>query len=332
MHRVVCLACLIAVPVDAVGRPGRDRPVFEQPAAPGAGDLRGHIGRRQPARRGDPADQAAGLSRRPPAHRRGGHDHLLGVRLQREPGFGTATRITCADGVASPGLINVHDHINWGDSAPVDHGTERFDHRHDWRQGSARPHRADHPLVHQLHRGRTWTELRHLLVGTTSMAGSGSAPLFVRNLDSHRRPRWARRAAVRLLDLSPRRCGRNDARRQLRLPELSTRPFRGEIYLPHVAEGIDPEARNEFLCLSDDTLPGGVNVIEDAALVHAVGLLPSDGETHHSESRLVGVGSADQHLAVWHDRAGDGVRGTSASTSPSAPTGSPRARQTSCAS
>jgi hypothetical protein len=45
-----------------------------------------------------------------------------------------------------------------------------------------------------------------------------------------------------------------------------------------VSEGIDAEARNEFLCLSDDSLPSGHDVIDDAALVHAVGLTPADAD------------------------------------------------------
>ena len=48
--------------------------------------------------------------------------------------------------------------------------------------------------------------------------------------------------------------------------------------MPHVAEGIDPEARNEFLCLSDDTLPGGHDAVDDAALIHAIALLPDDAD------------------------------------------------------
>ena len=52
-----------------------------------------------------------------------------------QSGFATATRIICAEGVVSPGLINLHDHIDWADSPPVDHGNERYDHRHDWRKG-----------------------------------------------------------------------------------------------------------------------------------------------------------------------------------------------------
>lgn len=39
------------------------------------------------------------------------------------------------------------------------------------------------------------------------------------------------------------------------------------------------EAQNEFLCLSGGALPGGVDVLQDAALVHAVALTPPDGKT-----------------------------------------------------
>ena len=46
-----------------------------------------------------------------------------------------ATRLTCAQGVISPGLVNAHDHITFTEMAPVPHGDERYDHRHEWRKG-----------------------------------------------------------------------------------------------------------------------------------------------------------------------------------------------------
>ena len=51
-----------------------------------------------------------------------------------------------------------------------------------------------------------------------------------------------------------------------------------DCFLPHVAEGIDHEARNEFLCLSSDE-NGGVDLTEpNAAFTHSVGLRAIDGQ------------------------------------------------------
>jgi len=200
-----------------------------------------------------------------------------GCDCSGQPGFNTATRITCADGVASPGLINLHDHINWADSPPVDHGLERYDHRHDWRKGLRGHTQLTIPSSTGTDWGRSWCELRHLLAGTTSMAGSGSAPFFVRNLDTTddqdglgQDVLWAPTfpfgdSAGILLTGS---CA---------YPSFSG-PYPDETFMPHTAEGVDPEARNEFLCMSNDTIPGGHDAIDDAALIHAVGLLPDDAE------------------------------------------------------
>lgn len=198
-----------------------------------------------------------------------------GCDCSSQPGFGTATRVTCAEGVASPGLINLHDHMSWADSPPVDHGSERYDHRHDWRLGLRGHTEINTPSSTSSTAGRSWAELRHLIAGTTSMVGSGSAPLFVRNLDSTTNQDGLGEEPI---DNSTFPLG--DASGTLLVgscayPNISG-PDPGEIFVPHVAEGVDAEARNEFLCLSDGSLPGGADVLQNAALVHAIGLTPAD--------------------------------------------------------
>ena len=205
-----------------------------------------------------------------------------GCDCSGQQAFATATRITCADGVASPGLINLHDHINWADAPPVDHGAERYDHRHDWRLGLRGHTEIDTTPSTNNTAGRTWAELRHLIVGTTSMSGSGSAPLFVRNLDSTPNQDGLGEDPLDTPSFPLGDIGGTLLTGSCDYPSPSG-PDPGEIFVPHVAEGVDPEARNEFLCLSDDTLPGSLDVIQNAALVHAVGLTPADG--HRLNSR-----------------------------------------------
>ena len=50
-------------------------------------------------------------------------------------GAATATKIACADGIVSPGLINSHDHITYQAEPFVPTTDERFEHRNDWREG-----------------------------------------------------------------------------------------------------------------------------------------------------------------------------------------------------
>lgn len=44
-----------------------------------------------------------------------------------------ATKIECAEGVISPGLINPHDHLPYNHNYPFPATDERYDHRNDWR-------------------------------------------------------------------------------------------------------------------------------------------------------------------------------------------------------
>jgi len=209
-----------------------------------------------------------------------------GCDCSTQPGFDTATRLTCADGVISPGLINLHDHIGWANSPPIDHGLVRYDHRHDWRKGLRGHTQLSTPSSTYSDWGRSWCELRHLLAGTTSMMGAGSAPNFVRNLDS-----TTNQDGLGQDELYAPTFPLDDAAGVLLTGSCDYPDFNGpypnEIYIPHVSEGIDLEARNEFLCISNDTIPSGHDAIDDAALIHAVGLLPDDAELLASRSGSV---------------------------------------------
>src|SRR5690606_9626080 len=64
------------------------------------------------------------------------------------------------------------------------------------------------------------------------------------------------------------------------------------IYLPHISEGIDLEARNEFACLSSDT-NGGQDMVEgNTSIIHGIGLTPVD----------IGVMAAKGARRVWSPR------------------------------
>lgn len=69
----------------------------------------------------------------------------------------------------------------FADNLPQDHGTERYEHRHDWRRGL-----RGHSQISAFGGGTAavrWAEYRALVSGTTSMMGSGSATGLARNLD-----------------------------------------------------------------------------------------------------------------------------------------------------
>lgn len=206
---------------------------------------------------------------------------------------GGATRVTCADGVISPGLINAHDHTGFAESGPEAHnesdGTPiRYDHRTDWRQG-VRGHRSIRRdfSSNYTREGILYGELRQLFGGATSLVGAISnadASGLVRNLDNSQ---YTEGLAGVEVEYSTFPLG------DLFDPALITTcnynyddgssALQNPIYYPHISEGIDAEAQNEFRCLSTND-NGGRDLIEsNTTLVHGIGLTPIDIFTMASE-------------------------------------------------
>ncbi len=196
----------------------------------------------------------------------------------------SSTQINCQDKSVSPGMINAHDHMGWMNGAPwsaseenVDPGL-RWEHRHDWRRG-----KRGHPSVDVAGGGasqdeKSFGELRFVVSGTTSINGSGRSSGLLRNLDNgsdmdelsgdqdyvdyETFPLGDSSGFLRSND-----CDYDD----ILVPSNSI-----DAYTPHVAEGIDAEARNEFLCQTSLERGGKLALNENTAIIHGVGLLPSD--------------------------------------------------------
>jgi large repetitive protein len=204
-----------------------------------------------------------------------------GCGCDAAPEAADATVVSCPTGVISPGLINPHDHITYGLYSPSTPGNpaHRYDHRHDWRTGSRGHPRLTYPGANNSRNGVLYGELRMLLGGATSIAGSISnidASGLLRNLDNANHTEGLEGVDVDyrtfpLGDVSGAlRTGGDCSYPSLDNPNRIGRP----IYMPHVAEGIDAEARNEFHCLStDDGIP---MLAENTSLVHAIGLTAED--------------------------------------------------------
>lgn len=188
-----------------------------------------------------------------------------------------ATVVNCGTAVVSPGLINAHDHLTFTQNAPSDWGEERFDHRHDWRRG-LRGHNNLPVAGSASGDEMAWGELRQLLAGTTSMAGSGSAQGLVRNLD-----RASANGGLTSGEVQYQTFPLGDSGGELSLvcdyptPD-SVSVLQESCYLAHVAEGIDAEARNEYVCLSG-AAAGSVDLAaENSAFVHTIGLSAVDSQ------------------------------------------------------
>ncbi len=199
--------------------------------------------------------------------------HIACVGCDCSAGASGATTIVCPDGVISPGLINAHEHLTF-QGQPYTNTGERYEHRHDWRRGLRGHTEINAPGSASAAR-IMWAELRMVMGGATSINGSGSAMGFLRNLDGTRMEGLGQ-AEVEYQTFPLADSGGTLLRSGCGYGSIdTTAEIAGfEAYTPHLSEGIDLEARNEFLCVS----PGGrTDLIEpQTALIHGVGLTVRD--------------------------------------------------------
>ncbi|WP_223748714.1 lamin tail domain-containing protein [Myxococcus sp. XM-1-1-1] len=224
-------------------------------------------------------------------------------------GAASATQVTCPQAVVSPGLINAHDHITF-QKAPFARTDEKYEHRHDWRQGNNQHTRL--PAGNTVGAdGIRWAELRQVIAGTTSIAGSGGAKGLLRNLDAPNTSDTGTNqeglGAGSGAEYQTFPLGDSDGRERAsgcdyeRVDSPSVIPA-ASAYLPHIAEGIETSARNEFLCLSGQQT-GGQNILSSrTALVHGIGLSASD-------IRMMATSSTS---LVWSPRSNIGLYGDTA--------------------
>ncbi len=206
----------------------------------------------------------------------------MGCDCATAPGYDQAVVVACAGSAISPGFVNPHDHITFSNNPPKPHGTERYEHRHDWRVGK-RGHTKISTTGSAPGDAVTGHELRMLMSGVTAMAGAGSRWGLVRNVDQ---------SDLRTLEGLPilesdsdtfplddssgtlRSSGCAYGQARTTGAEVNAKPS----YVPHISEGIDTETRNEFLCTSENDAAAFKQQLltSHTAVVHAVALRPSD--------------------------------------------------------
>ena len=213
-----------------------------------------------------------------------------------------ATTISCPTGVVTPGLINTHDHMTFQQAPGVDSG-ERYEQRHDWRKGL-----RGHTKLSAGNFANTgklqMAELRFVLGGATSSVSAGGTAGFLRNLDSANQEEGLGQKAV----ISQTFPLGDSAGTQLTMgcayPMIDTTGSVSaeDSYLPHVSEGIDVVARNEFLCASSTANNGQDLALANSGFVHAIGLRPADYSLLAASSTAI-IWSPRSNIRLYGDTA-----------------------------
>ncbi|MEO6573116.1 MAG: amidohydrolase family protein [Polyangiaceae bacterium] len=217
-------------------------------------------------------------------------------------GAGDATVLDCTHGVISPSLINTHDHIDYSGSPPVPHGTERYDHRNDWRTGK-NGHAALSPKPTATTNKATVlaAELRFVMSGATSTVSSGGQPGLLRNLASSTQLEGINIPAVRFDTFPLGDSNGVEIPSGCAYPSLPTSSdLAGGHYFPHIAEGVNASAHNELVCLS----AGNANDVVQAktSIIHSIAITATDAKLYKDRGSSV-VWSARTNISLYGDTA-----------------------------
>ncbi len=204
----------------------------------------------------------------------------VGCDCSATAGYAGATTLNCGGATISPALINTHDHITFAQNAPKAH-VARYDHRHEWRKGlngkpkisvSGAPNGTSAAVT-------SWGELRFVMGGAASTVGSGGVNGMLRNLDRNEPQQGGLNKKAVDFETFP----LGDSSPKSPLPTTCTYSISvtsSEVdgmssFLPHVSEGVEDSAHNEFDCT--DGINAQANFQKpQTAIIHAIGLQAGD--------------------------------------------------------
>ncbi len=214
-----------------------------------------------------------------------------------------ATDIRCPDGVITPALINTHDHITYAQNDPYTDTGERYEHRHDWRQGKNGHKKITTPggaTKDEI----TWGELRFLMGGATSTVGSGASAGLLRNLDKAASEEGLNQAAVNFQTFPLGDQNGVQLASGCGYPNILTEASisSDDAFFPHIAEGINAFAQNEFVCVSSSSNGAHDLVQPQSAFIHSVGLRPTDYAAMAKDSTAL-IWSPRSNIALYGDTA-----------------------------
>jgi large repetitive protein len=210
-----------------------------------------------------------------------------------------ATKVVCPDAVISAGLINAHDHGGWVNGSPAipsedyvlraggaytgpqDPVSLRFEHRNDWRPGgNANEPKIDEPGGQATADQKIYADVRMALGGAVMSFISTTPAKFLRIADDAKKGFFPPNQSFAKYETFP--IGSSvQVKDDPTNPDCGKYQFKpppapGLPWVPHVSEGIDVDARNEFLCLTDKVAKGKNYLDSRSAIVHGIGLTTAD--------------------------------------------------------
>ena len=213
-----------------------------------------------------------------------------------------AREIACEGVFISPGFVNAHEHPPYSGGKPGPNVAPVYLNRYQWQgEGGGQYPEIAYSRV-QTDAELYWIELRHLLAGTTTMAGNGAVPGLIKNVGSgDRNIGFVYQADMKTFPFP-------DAINKFAdlpwpydgasvIPELTDGASLESPYVPHVAEGTDKISRLEAKFFLDyvEENPG-----RRYGMIHAVGLSKGDAK-RLQELDVTVLWSPRSNLALYGD-------------------------------
>jgi cytosine/adenosine deaminase-related metal-dependent hydrolase len=199
------------------------------------------------------------------------------VSCSSTSGYGNATVLACPGGVVSAGLINAHDHTDYNTAPPVAHGNTRWDHRNGWRTGTGGEPTLKEPSTSTDAKVLAAAELRFAMSGVTTLNGSGGVDGLVRNVANYKAQEQLEGLTGKTVHFDTFPLGDSNGTEVASggcagYPNVTSasQAFEDGNYTPHIAEGINPDAENEFTCLKATV------VTSRTGIIHGVGTNATD--------------------------------------------------------
>jgi hypothetical protein len=183
----------------------------------------------------------------------------------------------------------------------------RYDHRNEWRKGL-----TGKPIILAPWDGqpqaKAWNELRHVMAGTTTVAGSGGQQGLVRNPDREELMEGLQTAEHKFVKFDTFPLGDNkqvDGHNlgDCQYPKVAAPSILlNLIFLPHVAEGINEFAWNEVFCLTGRGKGSVALQAPNSTFIHAIAANPQNAKVF-SDSQMTMVWSPRSNLSLYGNTA-----------------------------